>query len=173
MLTLMIKTKRAILVLIITMITACSSNTVEITNGPQELDPIQHTYHALSEEVEAGDFRYSVNSVKLQEGMPSKDGNVWLVVDITFEDTLGNEDGYLEYASMYGDFVLLDEENYFYRGYYREKKTEFYGSARDYVLFMVPESQKKFLLFDDYWWDDSSRLDDESRNIVRIDLTNQ
>jgi hypothetical protein len=151
------------------LLTACSQ---QETQPEEEKEPIkiEHKYYNIGELVESWSFDFTINSAKADTSLPSREGNKWVVLDVTFEDNTGKEDQYMDYASMYGDFVLVDDEGYFYRAYNREQKAEFYGSTRDFILFQVPVSKTEFMLFDDSLWEDSSKLDDESRDIVRIKL---
>ncbi|MDQ0062325.1 hypothetical protein [Paenibacillus harenae] len=152
----------------ILMITGCSTESPppEATEEPIK---IEHKYFSIGELVEGIGFNYMINSVKVNKDIPALDGHNWVVIDVTFDDTTGQEDEYTDYASMYGDFVLIDDEHNIYEPYNRQQKTEFYGSTRDYVLYLVPQSKSEFMLFEiGYFFESWSNFNDESRNIVNI-----
>lgn len=164
---------KLIFLTIVLLLVGCS-NTAEVSSPSIPPSPVkvEHKYFAVGDTVEGTAFDFTINSVKVDNGIPAREGNKWIVLDVTFKDTLGNDDGYTKYASMYGEFTLIDDEKYIYKSYNKEQKTELYGTTRDFILFLVPASKKEFILFDDdYLFDDYSDLNDISRNIVRINLS--
>lgn len=159
------------IVFLLFLMVGCSNST---NNTPEESHPmpeVEHHYYNIGDEIEAGSFNYIVNNIKYDDTIPKKDGTRWLVFDITFKDTLGNEDGYTSYASMYGEFILIDDEKYIYKSYNKEQKTEFYGTTRDVILFNVPVSKREFIFTEgDYFLDDWTDFDLASRNIININI---
>lgn len=155
--------------MVVIILTSCSS----VNNEPikeEERAPVVHTYFSIGDIVEGGTFDYTVNSVKHETSALSSEGHSWLVADVSFEDNIGDE-GYSDYASMYGEFILIDDEHNIYHAYNKEQKTEFYGATRDFVLFLVPSSKTDFLLLDaDSFFDSWSNIDDYARNIIKFTI---
>src|SRR5690606_41243634 len=60
--------------------------------------------------------RRSSDLAKVTDSIPISEGDKWILLDVTLTDVDGSDYSIDEFAILYGDFILLDDEdNIYYR----------------------------------------------------------
>src|SRR5690606_298719 len=114
--------------------------------------------------------RRSSDLAKVTDSIPISEGDKWILLDVTLTDVDGSDYSIDEFAILYGDFILLDDEDNIYYSYNKGNKVPFNNSVRDVVLFNVPTSKYEFLLFSNNGFDNISDLNRYTRELVEISL---
>src|SRR5690606_22180217 len=95
---------------------SCSNSEEALVQETDTKQPVKHVYHSIGDEVDAISYTYKIHSAKVTDSIPISEGDKWILLDVTLTDVDGSDYSIDEFAILYGDFILLDDEdNIYYR----------------------------------------------------------